>query len=217
MHDFIERHNDQMKKMIAIIWIIMTVTFFCIVPMTTIRNTVISENQVSYDQTIPSIAHGYQLIQQFVPQFDDIEHIDIYVNALECDKNNGYILGEIRDSDQTLIYKKKIALSDLPDYGWISIVSDIGLQAGETYYLFLDAIDTIDDGPKISFYASEVAASEEEKEQMFTYAAFPLENSMLKARFQYGIELPKTDYIVYYLFLSFVIFMILSRFPLRKE
>lgn len=206
-----------MNKMIAIIWGAVTVAFFCIVPVAAIRNTVISENYVSYDQAIPSVAHGYQLAQQFVPQFDDMEHIDIYVNTLECNKHNGYLLGELRDSDQIPIYKKRIALSDLPDYGWVSIVSNIDLQAGETYYLLLDAMETTDGGPKISFYASEVAASEEEKGQKLTYATFPLENSVLRARFQYSVELSKTDYIVYYLFLSFAAFMIFSRFSLRKE
>lgn len=206
-----------MNKMIAIIWGAVTVAFFCIVPVAAIRNTVISENQIAYEKAILSIAYNYQVSQPFIPQYDYIEQIEICVNTSECDKSQGYLMVCILDSSSVKLYESTVSLADMPNYGWISVISNIQLKAGEQYYLTLDAVDTIDNGPAISFYPESVAASEEEKDQILSYVDVPIGQAVLKARFQYGVELSKTDYIAYYLFLSFAVFMIFSRFSLRKE
>lgn len=200
-----------MKKNIIIIWILATIAFFCIVPLDFIRNTTISDNQVSYEQPIPSISHGYQLSQAFTPQHDYIESIQIYVNTLECSKAQGSLTARILDSSHNAVYEETTNLSELPDYGCQEIIKNISLNAGDTYYLTLDAVDTIDDGPVILFYPTEIAASKEEENQQLTYAGFPIENSVLKITFQYGVPLCKADYIAYYLFISLLTAIIISK------
>lgn len=217
MNCLMERHIRKMKKLTVIVWAIMTLVFFCIIQMVIIRKPIISGNQVSYEKMILSVAYGYQVSQSFVPQYDYVEQIEIFVNALECDKSQGSLVASIFDSEKTQIYKNEVSLDEMPDYGGVTIAMDASLQSGEVYYLTLEAVGTMDNGPAIAFYPTSIAASEEEKEQILTYVDVPVGQSVLKVRFQYGAELPKTDYVVYYLFLSFVTFMILSKFPFWKR
>lgn len=205
-----------MKKYVIIIWTLATIAFFCIMHQNLIRSTVISDNQVSYEQPIPSIAHGYQIAQKFIPQHDFIESVQIYVSTLECSKTQGYLMTRILDSAHNPIYEKATNISELPDYGCQDILNNISVDSGDTYYLTVDAVDTIDDGPVVLFYPTEIAASKEEENQQLTYAGLPLDNSVLKITFQYGVPVLKTDYIAYYLFLSLILAMIISHIKIHR-
>lgn len=170
-----------------------------------IRTTIASENKISYEQPVPSVAHGYILSQQFVPQYDTIKHIDIYTNSLSCQKTQGYLHVIISDSNADRLYEQKIPLTALPDYGMTTIAENVILTAQKTYTLSIEAVDTVDDGPAISFYPVLTAANVEENGFILSYAGLPLENSVLRASFYYSVPLAPVNYIPYCLFIAFAI------------
>lgn len=190
-----------------VIGILTSILFIFIAP-SFIRTTISSENNVAYEQPIPSIAHGFILSQQFIPQYDRIEEIEVYINSLNCNKSQGYINTCISDANMNTIYKNSVPLTELPEYGLTSVADNVILQAGETYYFTLEAIDTLDDGPLISFYPTMTAASPEENNFQLTYANIPLENSVLRTVFHYSVQLPAINYLVYCIFIFFIIFFI---------
>ena len=165
-----------------------------------IRTTISSENKVAYEQPIPSIAHGFILSQQFIPQYDRIGEIEVYINSLNCNRNQGYISTCISDANMNTIYNNRVPLTELPEYGLTSVADNVILHAGETYYFTIEAIDTLDDGPLISFYPTMTAASTEENSFQLTYANMPLENSVLRTVFHYSVGLPAINYFVYCIF-----------------
>ncbi len=199
-----------MKKLLILIGLLATIVFFYAVPTQSIKTSVLSENAIAYDQPFPSIAHGFTLSQQFIPQYDYIDSINIYIRELNCDSNQGYVSACILDENQAILYQNRIALNELNSYGWQIILSNLTLSADETYYLTLDAVDTIDDGPTIAFYTETNAASKEELEQVLTYATFPVENASLKLSFEYKVPLNKFEFLSYYIFFIFIITFICS-------
>lgn len=198
-----------MKKSYVIIWTILTVVFIGIVSIVPIRRSKLSENGVSYDQPIPTIAHGAGLTQQFVPQHDYMEYIEVYVNALECDKSQGVLSVQLLDAGQNLIAGNTIALGDLPDYGKVRILENVTVKAGTVYCLTLNAADTADSGPSISFYPDSVAASTEETGYSLTYGGVPFESAVLRMTIGYSVPVKWFEYGVYLVFLTFVFMLIL--------
>lgn len=202
-----------MKKILTVfICIVASVIFVCTAP-SFIRITISSENQIAYEQPIPSVAHGYVLSQQFIPQYDDVERIEIYINMLNCDRTKGFIHVQIMDADTASepVYDNSIPLSELPMFGMTAIAENVKLHSGNGYHLMIEAVDTIDDGPVISFYPAAIAASEEENGFQLSYNHLPLEDSVLRASFYYSVPLSPINYIVYCLFIVFIIFFVSSR------
>ncbi|MDE7478776.1 MAG: hypothetical protein K2M91_12675, partial [Lachnospiraceae bacterium] len=87
-----------MKKILIILISIAAVAVFVCTAPSFIRTTVLSTNQVAYEQPVPSVAHGYVLSQQFIPQYDDMKRIEVYINALNCDKAQGFLHVQILDA-----------------------------------------------------------------------------------------------------------------------
>lgn len=179
------------------------VLFLCTAPRF-IRTTIASENKVSYEQTIPSVAHGYILSQQFLPQYDMIERIELYINTLSCQKTQGYLHVRISDSHADTLYEHDIPLSELPAYGMTPIAENVRLTAQNTYTLSIEAVDTVDGGPVISFYPTLIAANPEESSFLLSYAGLPLENSVLRASFYYSVPLAPVNDVPYCLFIVFI-------------
>lgn len=172
-----------------------------------IRTSIVSENKVSYEQPVPSVAYGRILSQQFVPQYEQIQSIDVYINALSCSQDQGALHIKITDSSEEVLYDQNLPLSMLPAYGMTPVVKNVTLTVGSTYHLSIEAVDTLDDGPAISFFPNEIAANEEESGGVFTYAGQRLENSVLRATFRYSVPLPLVNDLAYCLFIAFIIFL----------
>ena len=68
-----------------------------------IRTDILSENKVSYEQPVPSVACGRILSQQFVPQYEQIKSIDVYINALSCSRDEGALHVKITDSSECFL------------------------------------------------------------------------------------------------------------------
>lgn len=200
-----------MKKIIiTLIGIITTIVLFLFVPISSIQTSILSNNAIAYDQPFPSIAHGFTLSQPFVAQYDYIDSLKIYIREMNCDTKQGYLLACILDDKQTTIYQNKLALSEITNFGWQTILSDLNLSSDKVYYLTLNTIDALDDGPTIAFYTDIHAASKEELNQTLTYATFPVENASLKLSFEYKVPISKFDSLCYYIFMVFIITFICS-------
>lgn len=196
--------NLDVKKASIVISILMIAIFIFAAP-SFVRTTVSSKNKVAYERPFPSVAYGYTLSQEFTPQYDKIESIEIYVNALNCDMTQGAVRVNILDSELLSVYENEILLSELPQYGWLEIVKNLQLQSGDTYYLTIEAVDTVDDGPTFSFYPTGIAAGTEESDCTLYYVGLPLEDSVLKISFRYSVPIVAVEYIVYCLFLLFIV------------
>ncbi len=186
------------------------IAFLCAAPHL-IRTTILSENNVSYEQPVPSIAGGRILSQQFVPQYEMIKNIEIYINALSCSRAQGYLHISISGPDTGIAYENQLALSELPEYGMTSIADDITVIPGSTYTLSLEAVDTADNGPAISFYPTMIAANTEEQGRKLTYGGLPLADSVLRASFRYSVPLAPINYLAYCFFIAFVILFCAER------
>lgn len=196
--------NNFMKKMLIGIGIVI---FFLIIPFryVNLNTEEMSANKVAYDKTLPSIAYGCTVSQQFVPQYNQVKSLKIVIREIACDMSQGYLQACILDSEENLVLKKQIPLTEVTSTGWFSVFSDIELVAGENYYLNLDVIDVLDNGPGLAFYPSRIAAAKEEEGQELTHAGVTVENGCLKVSFEYLKPLHKFDYLAYYLFAIFIV------------
>lgn len=203
-----ERESYFMKKMLIGIMI-----FFLIIPVDLINfNThEMSINKVAYDETFPSIAHGNTVSQQFVPQYNQIKKLEIYVREVNCDVSQGYLRFCILDAEKEDVYEIKVPLTEMPSPGWYTIFSDIELIAGETYYLTIDAEEVLDGGPGLAFFTNVNTAATEEEGQELSYAGFKVENGNLKVSFEYMKPLYKLDYLAYYLFMILIVVFLIAK------
>lgn len=214
INNITEREECFMKKIMIGIGIIIV---FLIIPFRYIdlNTEEKSTNKVAYDKTLPSIAHGCTVSQQFVPQYNHIKSLKIAIREMACDMSQGYLQVCILDSGKDLMREEKILLSELASTGWHMILSDVDLIAGETYYLNIDAVDVLDNGPGLSFYPSLIATSKEEEGQELMHAGSVLENGCLKISFEYLKPLNKLDYLAYYLFAIFMVSFIITNLKRR--
>lgn len=205
-----------MKKILIGIGII---SFFLIIPIEFLGFSTceISINKIAYDETFPSIAHGNTVSQQFVPQFNYIKRLEIYVREVNCDVSQGYLQFCILDAEKETVYEEKVALTELVSPGWYTVFSDLELVGGKTYYLNIDAVDALDDGPGLGFYTVSNAEAKEEEGQMLYYGGFPIENCTLEVAFEYLKPLYKFDYLAYYLFVLFIFAFLVTKCIMKVE
>lgn len=198
-----------MKKMLIGIGIVI---LFLIIPVDNIKfyNYETSVNKAAYDETFPGITHGNTVSQGFIPQYDYIKKIEIYIREVKGESRQGYWKFSILDSKKEPVYEEKISLTELASPGWYTVFSEIELMAGESYYLNIDAVDTLDAGPGLAIFTVPDAAAQEEEGQVLTYGEFPIENGTLKISFEYLKPLNRLDYLVFYLFAIFMVSFIIT-------
>lgn len=161
---------------------------------------VLSDNRVAYEQKVDSVAFGYQLAQTFRPQYEGLQQISIYVDTNSCVRENGVLRFSILDDTKEVVMVKDIMLSELPSYGWYTVVIEQPLIPDEEYQLILESIDCVDLGPKISFYDAKLAAAQEEKGETLTYAGVEVSNAALRIRFTYEVPVAEYVYAIYFIF-----------------
>lgn len=205
-----ERESYFMKKILIGVGIVL---LFFTIPIEFLNLTTreISINKVAYDETFPSIAHGNTVSQQFVPQYNHIKRLEIYVREVNCDIGQGYLQFCILDAEKDHVYGAKIPLIEMPSPGWYTVFSDIELIAGETYYLTIDAVEVLDGGPGLAFFTNVNTAATEEEGQELSYAGFKVENGNLKVSFEYMKPLYKLDYLAYYLFMILIVVFLIAK------
>lgn len=193
----------------AMVLVILYLCFFRL-PARSVTKEVIAQNGVAYEQKINSVAYGYALTQPFVPQYERLKRLEIYIDAIDCDKSQGVLQMTLTDAQNQVLVQKKTALQDLPEYGWLEFETDIVLSTKEQYALTVETLEALGDGPRISFYSAELAASEEEKGQVLTYAGNPVEDAVLRAEFTYIVPAAARVYLVYAVFLLGMAALVLS-------
>jgi hypothetical protein len=193
-----------MKRIKYCLLIIFTICFVLIIPLRFIKRTETSANKPGHEMSIPTVAYGYLISQQIVPNYDYIDSIVLCINSLNCDTSQGSLSIHLLDFDMNAVYENNIPLSELPTYGWFDAIKNVTVSSGDTYYLTVETIDCIDDGPAISYFRSNTAAAAEEENHQLTYAYLPLDDCVLKLRIIYDEPLSRPEYIVYYIFILFI-------------
>lgn len=205
-----------MKKMLIGIGIIIA---FLFIPTDLINFSTeeLSINKVAYDESFPSIAHGYTISQKFVPQYNHVKSLKVYVREIQCDISQGWLQCSILDSGENIICQEKLSLAEVISPGWYTIFEEVELTKGEMYYLNINTVGSLDDGPSLSFYTTLNAASKEEEGQKLFYAGFPIENCTLKVSFEYLKPLHRFEYLAYYFFAIFLLFFFSKKYIIKAE
>ena len=176
----------------------MVLTALCITGR--ITRAVVSESGVAYEQKVDSVAFGYQLEQDFIPQYESLEIVKVHIDASECAREVGVLQVSILNQYGEHIFFMAIPVSELPQYGWVEIPVHVQLTPGEVNTLVLESVDCVDYGPKISFLDSRLAASAEQKGFHLVYAGMDVEHSALQVAFVYAVPITIYEYLVYYVF-----------------
>lgn len=204
-----------MKKIKYVLLVLFTLIFLLIIPLRGIYRTEVSSNKPGHEMPIPSMSYGYQIAQELCPLNDYIDSLLLYIKSLNCETNQGYLSIHLLDSNLTSVYENNIPLSELPTYGWFEAVSDVEVVARNTYYLTVETIDAVDDGPVISYFRGDNAESCEEEGGQLTYAYLPLDECTLKLRIIYNVGLSRYEYVVYYVFILFIISFVYKKLSRR--
>ena len=193
-----------MKKIPQIILLIYCIAafaalvFFC--RNEKITRTVESVSGVAYEQKVDSIAFGYQLEQKFMPQYERLDILRIYVDTSECSREAGALQISVMEEQSNNIFCSQIPISELPQYGWVDIPVHLQLSCDQAYCIVLESIDCTDFGPKISFYDAKLAATKEQQGYDLTYAGMEVTNSVLRITFIYAVPIAIYEYLIYYIF-----------------
>lgn len=165
-----------------------------------VARTVVSESGVSYEQKVDSVAFGFQLRQTFVPQYGRLDTIKVHVDASGCARETGKLQVSILDESGGEAAAVAIPVSALPQYGWVKAHMGARLVPGKTYTLVLESVGCVDNGPKITFLDSRLAASTEQEGGSLAYAGTEVERAALKMAFMYEVPIKMYEYLAYYAF-----------------
>lgn len=181
-----------------------------------VTREVVSESGVAYEQKVDSVAYGYQLEQDFVPQYGHLDRVEVHVDASGCARDQGELQVSILDGDGNRVFLGAVPVPELPQYGWVEVPVHVQLTPGEVSTLVLESVGCVDHGPKISFLDSRLAASAEQQGFHLVYAGMDVEHSALQAAFVYAVPIGVHEYLIYYVFGLGLIVFVLSG-PVGKE
>lgn len=174
-----------------------------------ITRAVVSESGAAYEQKVDSIAFGYRLEQDFVPQYENLDILKLHIDAADCAKDLGALQVSILNEKGDQVFLTAIPVSELPQYGWVEIPVHTRLAPGQVSTLILESVDCVDTGPKISFLDSRLAAAAEQRGFHLIYAGMDVEHSALRAAFIYAVSIESYEYLVYYIFGLFLIILVI--------
>lgn len=173
-----------------------------------VTRTVVSESGVAYEQKVDSVAFGFQLRQGFVPQYGRLDAVKVHVDTSGCAKDAGELQVSILGEGGGQAAFTSIPISELPQYGWVEARVNARLAPGKAGTLVLESVGCADNGPKITFLDSRLAASKEQKGQGLVYAGMDVEHSALKISFIYSVPIKMYEYLVYYVFGMMLVLML---------
>lgn len=174
-----------------------------------ITRTVLSRSGPAYEQKADSVAFGFRLKQPFVPQHERLDVIKVHVDTSACAKETGELQVSILDENDKQAAFTAIPISGLPQYGWADAHVNAKLAPGKVYTLVLESVGCVDNGPKITFLDSRLAASAEQKGFNLAYAEMDVAYSALKIQFEYKIPIKMYEYSAYYAFGMMMMLMVL--------
>ncbi len=165
-----------------------------------ITREVVSESGIAYEQKVDSVAYGYQLEQDFVPQYGYLDSVAVHVDASGCARELGELQVSILDKYGDQVFFAAVPVPDLPQYGWVEVPVHMQLAPGEVKTLVLESVGCVDSGPKISFIDTRLAAAAEQQGFDLVYAGVPKEHLGLKMMFIYAVPIEVYEYFIYYVF-----------------
>lgn len=190
----------QRNKIIAILAIALAAALVIMGINGRITRTALSRSGPAYEQKVDSVAFGFRLKQPFVPQHERLDIIKIHVDTSGCAKETGELQVSILDENAKQAAFASIPISDLPQYGWADACVNAKLAQGGVYTLVLESVGCVDNGPKITFLDSRLAASAEQKDFNLSYAEMDVAYSALKIQFVYEVPIKMYEYFTYYAF-----------------
>ena len=176
-----------------------------------VTRTVTSRSKAAYRQRVDSVAFGYQLKQDFVPQHERLEAIEIHVDAAGIVRDQGALRFTILDQDAASVFSTEIPVSELPEFGWMEVPVHTQVSSGQIYTLVLESVGCADNGPAVSFADSRLAATAEQQGFHLVYAEMDVKYSALQAVFRYEVPIEWYEYLVYYVFGMLMILLFLHR------
>lgn len=175
-----------------------------------ITRKVVSESGVAYEQKVDSVAFGYQLEQDFVPQYEKLDTLRLHIDAAGCAREQGALQVSILDENGNQVFRSAVPVSELPQYGWVDVPVRTRLTPGRVSTVVLESVDCADFGPKISFLDARLAAAAEQQSRNLVYAGMDVEHSALQAAFIYEVPIEIYAYFVYYVFGLFLILLLFA-------
>lgn len=197
------------RIMVVVSGVILTAVLAALCITGRITRSVVSESGVAYEQKVDSVAFGYQLEQDFVPQYEYLDIVKVHVDTSACARDLGELQVSILNQYKEHVFFAAVPVSELPQYGWVEIPVRTRLAPGEIHTLVLESVDCVDYGPKISFVDSRLAAAAEQQGAHLVYAGIDVEHSALQAAFIYAVPIEIYEYLVYYVFGLFLICLVL--------
>lgn len=139
-------------KYVSVMFVLMIAGIACArwIPDLNLEEKITVDDQVDYNQEFIDLKQGMLVSQAFVPGYEHIESIKVYIDITFCDKANEDIEIAIEDRMEKQVYQRSISRQDMKDCGWQEAVSDVDLKAGEIYYLKVSSDDTTDNPPKLA-------------------------------------------------------------------
>jgi len=175
-----------------------------------ITREVVSENGVAYEQKVDSVAYGYRLEQDFMPQYEYLDSVKVHVDASECSREQGELQFGILDASGEQVFSGAVPVAELPQFGWAEASIHTRLAPGQVYTLVLESVGCVDNGPKISFVDAGLAASAEQQAFHLVYAGVETEDSALQVSFVYAVPIEGYEYLAYYVFGLLLLAMVIS-------
>lgn len=174
-----------------------------------VTRTVVSDSGVAYDQKVDSVAFGFQLHQPFVPQYGRLDTVKLHVDASGCAREKGELQVSVLGENGEQAGFAAIPVSALPQYGWVEARVGAYLVPGKKSTLVLESVGCVDNGPKITFFDSRLAASPEQQGFNLVYAGMDVEHSALRMAFMYEVPIKMYEYLTYYAFGMLLVFLFL--------
>lgn len=174
-----------------------------------ITRTVESRSGTAYEQKVDSVAFGFRLEQKFTPQYERLDAVRVHIDASGCARDVGALQVGIFDENGVQVFMTELPVADLPQYGWVEVPVQIQLTPARPSTLILESVGCADNGPKISFLDSRLAASAEQQGFSLVYAGMEIEHSALQAAFVYAVPIERYEYLAYYAFGLFLMFLVI--------
>lgn len=174
-----------------------------------ITRKVESKSGTAYEQKVDSVAFGFKLEQKFMPQYEKLDAVRVHIDAAGCAKDVGALQVRILDEKGEEVFMTELPIADLPQYGWVEVPVQIQMTPGRPGTLILESVGCVDNGPKISFLDARLAAATEQQGFSLVYAGMDVEHSALQAAFVYAVPIECYEYLAYYMFGLFLMFLVI--------
>lgn len=193
------------KRLISyLIFACALISMLCIWPFGLVRREVVNEShRTTYDRT-GQIVEGGAIIQEFVPQYDYLESISLYLSKGWGQASEGEFSFQLYNENLEVIdsFTQDIALVEEETYYDIKIEQSV--EAGKTYYYRIDCSNYGDMAPSLYLAQGPI-----ENVRIY-YGAGVMEGFQAANRYIYGAKLIWHQVLVYDIFILLMALMLIE-------